>query len=52
MPDKPEPGTGWPGTKSGVKHRVYLSDEAIAIIEDLDEGEAAGNVIAIGSKGP
>jgi integrase len=40
MPGAPDPETGWPGTKNGASHRVWLTGPALAIVEELcDEDE-------------
>jgi integrase len=39
MPGKPDPNTGWPGTKNGQTHRVWLPAETQAIIAELSDGE-------------
>jgi integrase len=36
MPGEPDAKTGWPGTKNGQSHRVWLSAPVRAIIEQLD----------------
>ena len=38
MPGAPEPSTGWPGTKNGAPHRVWLTAPAYAIVKDLCDG--------------
>ena len=45
MPGNPQPATGWPGTKNKQTHRLWLSDEAVAILDELDE-ERGGYVFA------
>jgi integrase len=40
MPGKPVKVLGWPGTKNGASHRVWLPKAALAIIADVGEGDA------------
>src|SRR6516225_9930377 len=40
MHGKPDPDSGWPGTKNGQTHRVWLPQAAQAIIAQLSNGEA------------
>lgn len=35
LPGAPLPALGWPGTKNGATHRVWLPQAALAIIEEL-----------------
>ncbi len=37
MPGVPDPATGWPGTKNGQSHRVWLPMAAVALVEELGE---------------
>lgn len=39
MPGAPDPATGWPGTKNGNSHVVWLSQPAVAILNDLGSYE-------------
>jgi integrase len=39
MPGKPDPVLGWPGTKNGKSHRVWLPEPACAILEEISDGE-------------
>ena len=43
MPGEPVPESGWPGTKNGQTHRVWLSPPAQKILSELD---ATGLVFA------
>ena len=36
LPGSPDPKLGWPGTKNGESHRIWLSKPALAVIEQLD----------------
>jgi integrase len=36
LPGAPDPGAGWPGTKNGRTHRVWLSAPALQIFDELD----------------
>ena len=38
MPGDPDPKLGWPGTKNGESHRVWLPKAAQALIEELGDG--------------
>jgi integrase len=35
LPGKPDPTLGWPGTKNGESHRVWLSEPVQALLADL-----------------
>jgi len=35
MPGAPDPGTGWPGTKNGQGHRVWLSEPVHEMLPDV-----------------
>ena len=39
MPGKPDPNTGWPGTKNGATHRVWLPQPVRDIIAGLNYGD-------------
>ena len=45
MPGAPVPELGWPGTKNGESHRVWLPAPAQALIAELGDG-VAGFVFA------
>jgi integrase len=49
LPGKPDPKLGWPGTKNGQSHRVWLPKAAVAIVEELDEGK--GGFVFAGPRG-
>jgi integrase len=52
MPGEPDHKLGWPGTKNGQSHRVWLPEVVREIIAELaDEGAAAGFVFTTGSRG-
>jgi integrase len=38
QPGAPEPKTGWPGTKNGASHSVFLSPEVRAVIDAVHDG--------------
>ena len=38
MPGDPDPKLGWPGTKNGESHRVWLPQAAQSLIEELRDG--------------
>ena len=37
LPGEPEPSTGWPGTKNGQSHRVWLPHATRSILSELGE---------------
>jgi len=50
MPGKPVPELGWPGTKNGASHRVWLPTPVREILAKLDDGATAGFVFAGANK--
>jgi len=46
MPGAPQPKLGWPGTKNGESHRVWLSAPVRAIIDELGDSATTGFVFA------
>ena len=44
MPGKPDPKTGWPGTKNGATHRVWLPQPVRDIIAEANYGDDSGFV--------
>jgi len=40
MPGAPDPRLGWPGTKNGKDHRVWLPTPVLAILSELPDDEA------------
>jgi integrase len=44
MPGAPEPSTGWPGTKNGKSHKVWLPQAVVELIAGIDEVKSAGFV--------
>jgi integrase len=50
MPGQPVPALGWPGTKNGAGHRIWLPQAARALIEELGDGATDGFVFA-GTRG-
>src|SRR5215831_13755876 len=50
MPGKPVPELGWPGTKNGASHRVWLPTPVREILAELDDGATAGFVFAGANK--
>jgi integrase len=50
MPGQPLPALGWPGTKNGAGHRIWLPQAARALIEELGDGATEGFVFA-GTRG-
>jgi integrase len=45
MPGEPVPALGWPGTKNGASHRVWLSAPALAVIDEIGGDSATGLVL-------
>ena len=52
MPGEPVPAIGWPGTKNGTSHRVWLSAPAQAILAELYDDADSGFVFANSRGGP
>jgi integrase len=50
MPGEPVPALGWPGTKNGASHRVWLPKAAQALLAELD-GEAKERFVFAGQRG-
>jgi integrase len=50
LPGEPVPALGWPGTKNGASHRVWLPKAAQAIIAELGDDESTGFVF-VGERG-
>jgi integrase len=50
MPGDPDPKLGWPGTKNGASHRVWLPKAAQVLVNELadDDGAAAVGAAASG----
>ena len=49
----PVPSVGWPGTKNGAAHRVWIPKPALALIAEVaEEGARAGFVLAGPRGGP
>jgi integrase len=47
MPGDPVPSVGWPGTKNGAAHRVWIPKPAVSLIAEVaEEGARAGFVLA------
>jgi integrase len=44
LPGKPVPELGWPGTKNGASHRVWLPAPAREVIAELSDGTTIGFV--------
>ena len=51
MPGDPAPALGWPGTKNGTTHRVWLPPAAQELIAELDGGELAAGFVFAGERG-
>jgi integrase len=50
MPGEPDDKLGWPGLKNKQSHRVWLSREALAIVNEVDE-EATTGFVFTGPRG-
>jgi integrase len=46
MPGGPVPAVGWPGTKNGASHRVWLPKPVQALLAELDDKATEGFVFA------
>jgi len=46
MPGEPVPKLGWPGTKNGESHRMWLAAPVRKLIEELGDGATTGFVFA------
>ena len=47
MPGDPVPSAGWPGTKNGAAHRVWIPKPAVSLIAEVaEEGARAGFLLA------
>jgi integrase len=46
LPGAPDTATGWPGTKNGQSHRVWLSEPARAILVELESDNRSGFVFS------
>jgi integrase len=46
MPGEPVPALGWPGTKNGESHRVWLPKAVQKILAELDDDATTGLVFA------
>jgi integrase len=51
MPGSPVPELGWPGTKNGQGHRVWLPAPVREIIAELSDGATTGFVFAGSARG-
>ena len=51
MPGEPDRKLGWPGTKNGASHRVWLSAAAQAVIAELAEDDATSGFVFAGQHG-
>jgi integrase len=52
MPGEPVHSLGWPGTKNGNSHRVWLPAPAAKLIKELTDGADGGFVFANARGGP
>jgi integrase len=44
LPGEPVPALGWPGTKNGASHRIWLPAPVQALLAELDDGATTGFV--------
>src|SRR2546430_5188905 len=44
MPGEPVPALGWPGTKNGESHRIWLPTPVRALLDELDDAATTGFV--------
>jgi integrase len=51
MPGEPVPSVGWPGTKNGASHRVWLPQTARALLDDLVDHGLTGSFVFRGPRG-
>jgi integrase len=51
MPGKPVPALGWPGTKNGASHRVWLPTAAREIVAELGGDNASTGFVFAGERG-
>jgi integrase len=51
MPGEPVPALGWPGTKNGDEHRVWLPEAARKIIAELSDDEGGSGFVFAGPRG-
>jgi hypothetical protein len=51
MPGEPDHKLGWPGTKNGQSHRVWLPEVVRDIMADIDGDSTTGFVFTTGSRG-
>src|SRR5262249_20727555 len=51
MPGEPVPALGWPGTKNGESHRVWLAEPARAVLAELVDGDATTGFAFAGPRG-
>ena len=51
LPGEPISGLGWPGTKNGKSHRVFLSAPARAVIDEISVGDQKTGFVFANSRG-
>jgi integrase len=52
MPGEPVPSLGWPGTKNGAAHRVWIPKAAQALLTEIGDGRRSGYLFAGARGGP
>jgi integrase len=50
MPGEPQPSTGWPGTKNGASHRVWLSAPVQKLLAELSDDDVASGFVFAGAR--
>jgi len=51
MPGDPVPALGWPGTKNGASHRVWLPAPVQALLAELSDDQTAAGFVFAGERG-
>jgi integrase len=51
MPGDPVPALGWPGTKSGASHRIWLPGPVQALLAELSDDQTAAGFVFAGERG-
>jgi integrase len=51
MPGAPAPAVGWPGTKNGAAHRVWLSAPVRAVLDELGNDDGDAGFVFVGTRG-
>lgn len=51
LPGDPDPRLGWPGTKNGQSHRVWLTKPARDLLAEIGDGATSGFALSPGERG-